>query len=705
MNQLGDKKSTGRRIALRLIGSILALAAIAIVIGAYYLLANKNKSHNVNKSSQSVAAVSAAPKDKQLAAAEAGILPWQLSSPLSRMAVYPGQNGNQLIIAGGLTASGQSASGIYTLDTTSGSLAMTGTLSSAVHDAASSTLGNSYALFGGGDTSSVNNTAVFGLSGTLNTSGSLPQPRSDATAVKVNNKVYIIGGYNGTAGDTQVLFTSDGKTFTKSASLPIPVRYAAAALSGNLIYVFGGEATTGSNAGQPIASVQIINTSNNTASVSSMKLPVPLEGASAFVINGEIFLAGGQSSVPESITPGVGTTQVPGVSVASQSDTYNTIWAIDTVSNQVLKAGTLQLPVAYAGSTVLGSRAWLIGGEYNGTVVSSVQMVTPNSAFGIAGQPGAGSPYYGAKLMIADRGNNRVVVMNPSMQITWQYPSANSNTQAAGGFYFPDDAFFANHGTAIISNQENNNTIVEIGYPSGKVLWTYGHPLQAGSASGYLNAPDDAYQLKNNIVVVADDVNCRVLFIDQATKKVVSQIGTTGVCTHNPNVSLGAVNGDTPLYDGNVLLSEIRGSWVSEYTPQGKMVWTVQLPISYPSDPQQLGAGPGLNPDKYLIADYANPGAILEFTREGKVLYRYQVTSGTGMLKYPSLVELLPSGVFMANDDHRDRMVAIDPATKALVWQYGITDQPGTTTGMIHKPDGFDILLPNGTTPTHGATQ
>ena len=51
--------------------------------------------------------------------------------------------------------------------------------------------------------------------------------------------------------------------------------------------------------------------------------------------------------------------------------------------------------------------------------------------------------------------------------------------------------------------------------------------------------------------------------------------------------------------------------------------------------------------------------------------------SGPGMLNPPSLVELLPSGVFMANDDYSDRLIAIDPATGALVWQYGITGKPG----------------------------
>jgi len=137
---------------------------------------------------------------------------------------------------------------------------------------------------------------------------------------------------------------------------------------------------------------------------------------------------------------------------------------------------------------------------------------------------------------------------------------------------------------------------------------------------------------------------------------------------------------------------------VSEFTRSGKLVWTVRLPISYPSDPQQLG------PDRYLIADYASPGQILEFNRRGHILHRYRATSGPGRLNHPSLAEMLPSGVFMVNDDFNNRMIAIDPATGALVWQYGITGRHGTGPGTLHTPDGFDLLLPNGSTPTHRTT-
>lgn len=74
------------------------------------------------------------------------------------------------------------------------------------------------------------------------------------------------------------------------------------------------------------------------------------------------------------------------------------------------------------------------------------------------------------------------------------------------------------------------------------------------------------------------------------------------------------------------------------------------------------------------------------------------------MLDHPSLAERLPNGLIGVNDDYRDRVLLIDPATDAIVWQYGQTDQPGTGFDQLNIPDGFDLLLPDNTTPTHPNT-
>ena len=74
------------------------------------------------------------------------------------------------------------------------------------------------------------------------------------------------------------------------------------------------------------------------------------------------------------------------------------------------------------------------------------------------------------------------------------------------------------------------------------------------------------------------------------------------------------------------------------------------------------------------------------------------------MLKKPSLAEQLPNGLIMVNDDYRNRVVAIDPRYDTIVWQYGLTDVAGTAPGLLDIPDGFDLLLADGTTPTHPQT-
>ena len=534
---------------------------------------------------------------------------------------------------------------------------------------------------------------AFSGAGTARVTGSLPAPRSDAAAVTIGGTAYVVGGYDGSKPDASVLATTDGRTFTTVAALPVPVRYPAVAALDGMIYAFGGQAITGPDAGAAVNVIQAVDPARHTAAVIG-RLPEPLAGAAAVTLDGEVFVAGGDSPAARRPARASARPSCPASPGRPVPPCRRSGPSTPPPGGCCRPGSRCRYPMPRL--TVTGFTAWIVGGESGGTVVSAVQMLRPDRAFGTAGAPGAGSPYFGARLLIADRGNNRLLLMDAAMHVVWRYPSPGLPRDPLR-FYFPDDAFFTDHGTAIISNQEQNETIIKLAYPSGKIIWSFGHPGHSGTAPGYLNEPDDAYLLKDGQVTVADAQNCRVLVIN-ANRTVAHQIGTDGVCVHHPPASMGSPNGDTPLADGNLLVSEINGSWVSEYTPAGKLVWTVQLPISYPSDPQQLG------PDRYLIADYASPGQILEFNREGTILYRYRAASGPGMLNHPSLTELLPSGVFMANDDYNDRMVAIDPATGALVWQYGITGKPGTAPGELNTPDGFDLLLPDGSTPTHPVT-
>ena len=352
--------------------------------------------------------------------------------------------------------------------------------------------------------------------------------------------------------------------------------------------------------------------------------------------------------------------------------------------------------MSHAAVTVAGGTAWIIGGESNGALVSSVQMLRPNRAFGTAGAPGAGSPYFGARLLIADRGNNRLLLLDDAMHVVWKYPSAPAPRDPLR-FYFPDDAFFIGHGTAIISNQEQNETIIKIAYPSGKIIWSYGHPRRPGTAPGYLHEPDDAYLLSNGQITVADAVNCRVLVINPRRHRRPPDRHRRRV--HPPSAGLDGLAerghpapGRQPADLGD---QRIVGERVH---PHGKLVWTAQLPISYPSDPQQLG------PDRYLIADYASPGQILEFNRAGPHPVPLPPGVRAGHAR-PSLAGRTAAqrrlhGQRRLQQPHgRDR-----PGHRSAGVAVRHHRQAGTAPGRLHTPDGFDLLLPNGSTPTHRTT-
>jgi len=292
------------------------------------------------------------------------------------------------------------------------------------------------------------------------------------------------------------------------------------------------------------------------------------------------------------------------------------------------------------------------------------------------------SPLPGA-LLIADRGNNRMLLVDAQHKVLWEFPNARD---LAKGIHlnFDDDTFVEPGGKAIVSNEEEAHTIVSVNIKTHARTHLYGIPGVRGSGPGELNTPDDAYVLPNGTLTVADAYNCRILFI--RAHEIVRQLGTTGVCRHNPPYSFGAVNGDTPLRDGGVLVSEIQGSWIDDISASGRLRWAVQAPVSYPSDPQMLPSG------NVLLADYASPGAVVIMNRHGRVLWRYGPSSGFGALDHPSLAMPLPNGDIAVNDDYRDRVVVIDPRTKSIVWQYGRANAPGRGANRLNTPDGMDFV-------------
>ena len=230
-----------------------------------------------------------------LPAAESGLLPWHMAGPLSREVVTAGSPG-QLIVLGGLSASDTSTNGVYAVSTATGAVRRIGALPVAVHDAAVAVSGQRALVFGGGSSASVSTVQSFPLAGggTATDVGSLPAPRSDAQAATIGATTYIVGGFDGSKPDASVVATTNGQTYRIIATLPVPVRYAAVAALGGRIYAFGGEAITGPHAGTPVSVIQAVDPARRTASIVG-HLPEALAGAAAVTVDGELFVAGGES--------------------------------------------------------------------------------------------------------------------------------------------------------------------------------------------------------------------------------------------------------------------------------------------------------------------------------------------------------------------------------------------------------------------------
>ncbi len=292
---------------------------------------------------------------------------------------------------------------------------------------------------------------------------------------------------------------------------------------------------------------------------------------------------------------------------------------------------------------------------------------------------------FAGDLLIADRGNNRLLIVNSQSQVLWRFPVAGS--LAAGQGFSADDAFLAPDGRTILASEEMHQVLVRIDIASQRITWQFGHYGRTGAGAGFLNTPDDAYPLANGNVTVADIKNCRILEI-APDKQIVRTWGHVGVCRDNPPYSYNEPNGDTPLPDGGILITEIGGSRVVRLDAAGRVKYDIHVPVLYPSDAQLDPHG------NIVVADYSNPGAIVAVSPTGHLLWRYGPKTGPGRLDHPSLAVPLADGSIVLNDDLRDRVIIINPLTGRVLWQYGRTGIAGRGADRLFIPDGVNLIPP-----------
>ena len=407
--------------------------------------------------------------------------PYQLPAPFSRAVALPDQRG--LLIAGGLTAAHTTTDAVIRLNPVTGQTSQAGRLAVATHDAAGAMLNGRPVVFGGGSQASIADVQA-GPAGDMGAAragqaswtgaGQLPGPRSDLASAVAGGKAYLVGGYDGTGYDPDVLVTSDGRKFAVAAKLPVPVRYPAVAALGSQIWVFGGQTPAGIT-----DAIQRVDLATGKAAVAG-RLPSALAHATGMTVAGHIYVAGGQ------IASG------PGLASPSAALTTSTqvlsFTPAGTSGGQVRLAGQLPVPVADAPAAVWHGIGYLVGGEDNGRAVPTVSTL-PAGARGRGHDrgglcPGSARPHgrghlapgsdpsaLPADVLIADHLNNRLLIVDPQGRIRWQFPQP-GDLAPGQTFQVPDDAFFSPDGRHIVATQEDDFVISVIDVAAHKRSFT-----------------------------------------------------------------------------------------------------------------------------------------------------------------------------------------------------------------------------------------
>ena len=281
-----------------------------------------------------------------------------------------------------------------------------------------------------------------------------------------------------------------------------------------------------------------------------------------------------------------------------------------------------------------------------------------------------------ANILIADRNNNRLLVVSPLGRLVWASPEPS-----------PSDAYFSKSGRSIIVTQHLKAVVLLRGVNSGRIDYSYGHASLPGSGNNRLRDPQTGHLTASGQIVIADLGNCRVLFVAKPRHTPVRTLGS-GSCVHAPPASFAGPDSAFPTSDGGLVVTERSPGWIDVLSKTGAAVSLTRL-ASF----SQAYDGNQYAPGKLIVTDRTHPGTVEELSAgSGKPIWTYSPKSGAGELNLPTLAIVLPNGDVLVADSGNDRVIVINPSTNKIVWQYGHTGTPGSAGGLLHTPDSVDLL-------------
>ncbi len=179
-----------------------------------------------------------------------------------------------------------------------------------------------------------------------------PLKRTEAAAVAVNGKIYIVGGFEppGLGNITNLAITPALEEYhpasdrwTAKAAMPVGLHHVGIGSAGGIIYVIGGYKQSGLSIWRPVASVYAYDPARD---VWTERTPMPTaRGALAVAeLNGKLYAIGGFGE--------------PGNSQAVE--------VYDPVGDRWLTRAPLPTPRDHLAAATLAGKIYAIGGRFNG---------------------------------------------------------------------------------------------------------------------------------------------------------------------------------------------------------------------------------------------------------------------------------------------------------------------------------------------------
>jgi PQQ-like domain len=302
-------------------------------------------------------------------------------------------------------------------------------------------------------------------------------------------------------------------------------------------------------------------------------------------------------------------------------------------------------------------------------------------------------------ILISDQFNNRILEVNPNThEIVWSFGNGSSKA-GSHSVVGPNDAQRVGSltliaGTGVPGGVETNcphgcpDNRVMLVDPTGRIVWQYGQAGQTGSGPDLLNTPVQNTWLSYGNVLITDQVNERIIEVTLG-KQIVWQYGQSAVSGDGFN-QLNNPNSAELLSNGDILIADENNNRVIEVNRAHQIVWSYGCLTC--SELSGAAFASRLNNGDTLITD-SNNNRIVEVDPGGTVLLTYSTNTRTGSVSnpLPTRAVMLKNGNILISDQFNMQVIEID-ASQNIVFTQGTIAVPGNSFDQLNGPYDAKVI-------------